>query len=101
MSFNATFFLSAHAYAQATGMPNPVLYVYPDGGYTGSVNFQIPNGVSLDKQVKIAESIFRGAKAFRDAVVADVHRQRTAEDELAEARAEIARLKADAEDGAS
>jgi hypothetical protein len=99
-SYNATFFLSQHAYARGEGAPNPVLYVYPAGGHTGSINFQISGSMPMADRVKAAEAILRGAQRFRDAVVADADRRRTAEQELAEARAEIARLKGDAEDGA-
>lgn len=94
-SFNATFFLDANAHARANGAPHPVLYVQPDGGHSGSVTFQISDSMPHDERVKVANALLRGAKAFRDAVVADAKRQRTAEDELAEARAEIARLKAE------
>lgn len=96
MSFTATFFLEPHASARGHGAPNPVLYVMPDGGGTGNIGFQIHNDMPLADRVKVAEALLRGAQEFRDAVVADAERQRTAQDELAEARAEIARLKAEA-----
>jgi hypothetical protein len=95
MSFNATFFLEPHADARGTGAPNPCLYVYP-AGVTGSINFQISDSMPPADRVKIATSVLRGAQEFYDAVVADAERKRTAEDELAEARAEIARLRAEA-----
>jgi len=100
--YNATFFLTAKTNARGNGLPNPVLYIEPDGWHQpGCITLQIPNGVSAADSVKIAESILRGVQQFRDAVVADVERQRTAEDELVEARAEIARLKGESEGGAA
>lgn len=98
-SFSATFFLDPHADARGIGAPNPVLYVHPDGGRGGYIAFQISDSMPMADRVKIAEALLRGVRQFRDAVVADAKRKRTAEDELAEARAEIARLKA--EGGAS
>jgi hypothetical protein len=98
--FNATFFLTPHAHARGTGAPNPILYVQPDGGHTGSVGFQISDNMPMADRVKVAKALLRGAQDFHDAIVADAERQRTAVDELAEARAEIERLKAEAGESA-
>ncbi|MFR0351831.1 hypothetical protein [Streptomyces sediminimaris] len=92
--FNATFFLEANADARGSGVPNPTLYVHPDGGHSGSVNLQMRSELSVDEQLKVADSILRGVQQWRDQLAADAERRRTAEDELAAAREEIARLKA-------
>jgi hypothetical protein len=101
-NYSVTVFLTAKTNARANGSPNPVLYIEPDGWHrSGGVVFQIPNDMPAEDRVKVVEAILRGAQQFRDAVVADVELQRTVADELAEARAEIARLKAEAEGGAA
>lgn len=97
---SCTYFLEPHADARGNGAPNPTLTVYPAGIRYGSVTFQIGDDMPMAVRVKAAEALLRGAQQFRDAIVADAERKRTAEDELAEARAEIARLKAEAEGGA-
>lgn len=98
-AYNATFFLTAKTNARGTAAANPVFYVEPDGWHQpGCITMQIANGTSPADQVKIAESILSGAQQFRDSVVAEFERQRTAADELAEARAEIARLRGESED---
>ncbi|WUH94615.1 hypothetical protein OG900_33670 [Streptomyces sp. NBC_00433] len=93
---SCTYFLESHADARGNGAPNPVLYVYPDGVRSGAVTFQISDSMPMDDRVRAAKALLRGAQQLHDAVVADAERKRTAEDELAEARAEIARLKAEA-----
>lgn len=93
---SCTYFLELHADARGNGAPNPCFYVQPDGGRTGSVGFQISDSMPHADRVRIAEALLRGAQQFHDAIVADAERKRTAEDELAEARAEIARLRAEA-----
>ncbi|MBA2951646.1 hypothetical protein [Streptomyces himalayensis] len=98
-SFNVTFFLEEHAHARGSGLPHPALYIQPDGGHSGSVSFQISSNLSADEQLKIAESILRGVQRWRDKLAEDTQRRRTAEDELAAAREEIARLKAERESG--
>lgn len=101
-AYNSTFFLTPKTNTRGSGAPNPVLYIEPDGWHQpGCIVLQIPSGMDAADRVKVAEAILLGAQQFRDAIVDEVERQRTAADELAEARAEIARLKADAEDGAS
>ncbi|MFD5386316.1 hypothetical protein ACWDHW_08715 [Streptomyces melanosporofaciens] len=98
-SFNATFFLEASANARGSGVPHPALYVQPDGGRSGSIAFQIGSELSLDEQLQAAESILRGVQRWRDQLVEDAQRRRTAEEELAAAREEIARLKAERDGG--
>jgi hypothetical protein len=92
---SCTYFLEPHADARGNGAPNPTLTVYPAGVRYGSVTFQIGDDMPMADRVKAAEALLSGAQRFRDAIVADAERQRNAEDELAEARAEIARLRAE------
>jgi len=96
-SYQVTFFLEPRTNVRGSGMPNPVLYVEPDGWHgPGSISLQIPQHISAEDRVRIAEEFLKGVTAWRDTVVSEVKRQRTAVDELEAARAEIARLKAEA-----
>jgi hypothetical protein len=97
--FNVTFFLEANADARGAGEPHPTLYIQPDGGHTGSIGLQMKSSLSPDEKVRIAESILSGVQRWRDQLIADAERRRTAEDELAAAREEIARLKAERDGG--
>lgn len=97
MSYTATYFLEPHADTRAQGGVHPVLYVYPGGRATGGLHLQMPDSLPHADRVRIAETLLRGAQQFHDAVVADAERARTAADELAEAREEIARLRAGAD----
>lgn len=99
--FNVTFFLEANADARGSGEPHPTLYVQPDGGHSGSIALQMRSDLSPDEKVQIADSLLSGVQRWRDRLVADAERRRTAEDELATAREEIARLKAAAGEAAS
>jgi hypothetical protein len=97
--FNATFFLEENADARGYGRPHPALHIQPDGGGSGAVSLQISSKLSADQQLKIVESILRGVERWRDQLVEEAQTQRTAEDELAAAREEIARLKAERDGG--
>lgn len=95
MSTMITVFLDKHATARGTGALG-TLYFYADAAQSTSVTLQFPNGTPMDDQVKVAESLLAGVQRWRDDVVRIAEERRTAVDELAEARAEIARLKAEA-----
>ena len=99
--FNLTFFLEANADARGSGEPHPTLYIQPDGGHSGSIGLQITSKLSADEKLKIADSLLSGVQRWRDRLAADAERRRTTEDELAAARQEIARLKAERDGGAS
>ncbi|MFE6127476.1 hypothetical protein ACFQ6Q_04250 [Streptomyces sp. NPDC056437] len=98
-AYSLTIFLEPHADVRGGASPSPVLHVEPDGRYgPGRINFQFRNDTTLEDQVKIAESFLKGVTDWRDTIVAEFEQQRTAADELEEARAEIARLKGEAGD---
>jgi len=76
--------------------PPPIssLYVDPDGMSTGMhFSFLFASDVPLAEQVAVADRVLAGVQRWRDGIAEAAERQRTAEDELAAARAEIARLK--------
>ncbi|NUP16589.1 MAG: hypothetical protein HOZ81_10870 [Streptomyces sp.] len=99
--FTATFFLEGKASVRGSGAPNPALYVTPSAAQGGYVTFQIDDKLPLDDQVRIVETFLSGVQRWRDQLVENAQRRRTAEDELAAAREEIARLKADRDGGAA
>lgn len=95
--FTATFFLNAKTHVRGSASVHPVLYVEPDGEHQpGYVTFQIDSKLSIDEQLAIAERLAAGVASWRDGIAARAEQERTAADELATARAEIARLKAEA-----
>lgn len=56
-----------------------------------------PSNTPADVQLAIADRVLAGVQRWRDSIAEGAERRRTAIDELAAAREEIARLKADAE----
>ncbi|MGW5352250.1 hypothetical protein ACWERV_17275 [Streptomyces sp. NPDC004031] len=96
MSAQITIFLDKHATSRGTAAINGSLYFYSDAEQSTSVSFLFPNSTPLADQVKVAESMLLGVQRWRDDLVAYAEHQRTAQDELAEAREEIARLRAKA-----
>ena len=96
-AFTATFFLGTKTHVRGNVSVHPVLYVEPDGEHRpGYVTFQIDPKLGVDEQLKIAEQFAAAVGTWRDGIAARAERERTATDELATARAEIARLKAEA-----
>lgn len=99
--FNATFFLEKDLSVRGSGTPNPALYVTPGAAQDGYATFQIDDQMTIDEQVSIVETFLKGVQAWRDQLVKDAQRRRTAEDELAAAHEQIARLKAQLDGGGS
>jgi len=100
-TYNLTIFLEPNTSVRGSAAPNAVLYVEPDGQHrAGYITFQIPNHCTPEEHVLIAEAFLKGVTAWRDTIVGRVEQERTAMDELAEARAEIARLKGEDSDDA-
>ena len=97
-SYMMTVFLGAKTSVRGSTAPMPVLRVEA-AGYHGpaDVSFQMYNGLTTEERVKVAEEFAKNVVQWRDEIVADADRQRTAADELAAAREEITRLKAEAE----
>jgi hypothetical protein len=88
-------FWSEKATATSGVSPLSTLTFYPDGQYRGSeVAFRFESDTSVEQQLAIADRVLAGVQAWRDGIAAYATRQRTAEDELAAARARIAELEA-------
>ncbi|MFJ6143082.1 hypothetical protein ACIQH7_05750 [Streptomyces anulatus] len=95
-AFTATFFLGKKTHVRGSASVHPVLYVEPDGQHLpGYVSFQIDSKLSVDEQLAIAERFASAVAGWRDGIAERAARERTAADELAAAREEIAHLKAE------
>ena len=58
-----------------------------------------PSNMPVDKQLAVADRVLAGVQRWRDGIAQAAEQQRTAADELAAAREEIARLKAERDGG--
>lgn len=58
-----------------------------------------PSSMPVDVQLAVADRVLAGVQRWRDGIAEAARRQRTAADELAAAREEIARLKAERDGG--
>ena len=97
MSMRATAHWTDRAYIDFGVAPSPSLTIHPEGQHQGSdVTILFRLHATPDQQLAIADKVLAGVQAWRDTVAAHAEQQRTAADELEAARAEIARLKAEA-----
>lgn len=77
---------------------DPSLNIHPEGQNRGSdFTLLFPLRTPVETQLQVADRVLAGVQKWRDQIAAQAEQQRTAEDELAAAREEIARLKAEAE----
>jgi hypothetical protein len=60
-----------------------------------------PSRMPIEQQLAVADRVLAGVQRWRDGIAEYADRQRTAADELAAAREEIARLKAERDGGDS
>ncbi|WP_432091084.1 hypothetical protein [Streptomyces sp. NRRL F-5630] len=100
-NYTHTYFLDGklHVRGSASAAMPSVFYVEPDGQHRGaSMNFHIHAALPLAEQAEIAERLAQGVTEWADSIRAHADAERTAADELAEARAEIARLQGESED---
>lgn len=82
--------------------PFPIasLSLRPSNAATANdLQMSFPSGMSADKQLAVADRVLAQVQRWRDGIAEAAQRQRTAEEELAAAREEIARLKAEREGG--
>ncbi|CAL9665693.1 hypothetical protein SUDANB145_07384 (plasmid) [Streptomyces sp. enrichment culture] len=94
MSTQITAFWAAKADVRSSPPSLASLYIDPAGmGGSTSLCLMFDSKTELDQQVAIADRVLAGVQRWRDGIVEAADRERTAEDELAAARAEIARLK--------
>lgn len=96
-AYASTFFIGPETSIRGGTTPIPFLCVEPDGRFgPGNVTFQFSNGANREDVLAAADRFLAVVTAWRDEIAADAEQQRTASDELEAARAEIARLKAEA-----
>lgn len=82
--------------------PSPIatLSLRPSNDPTASeLQMLFKSSMPIDKQLAVADRVLAEVQRWRDGIAEAADRQRTAADELAVAREEIARLKAELEGG--
>lgn len=94
-------FWTEHGTAQGALPPLASLTLRPGGrGNTNELQMLFHQSTPVEQQLAVADRVLAAVQSWRDGIAEHAKEQRTAGDELAAARAEIARLKAEAE-GAS
>jgi hypothetical protein len=96
-----TIFWDRRADVRSSQPPLGTLYIDAAGMGDGThVAMMFGSEMPLHEQVAIADRVLAGVQRWRDGIAESADRQRTAEVELAEARAELARLKGESDGGA-
>lgn len=100
-STQITSFWTSKAEVRSSGpVLHAALYIDPAGmGGGTSLALMFASRTPLADQLVIADRILAGVQSWRDGVAEASERQRSAESELAAAREEIARLKAERDGG--
>lgn len=94
-----TIFWGPKAEVRSSQPPLAFLYIDAAGmGGNASLTLMFNSKMPLPEQAAIADRVLAGVQRWRDGIAERVERERTAEAELAEARAEIARLKGEYEE---
>lgn len=98
--------MRAYDFWEATGTaecgPHPIatLSLRPSSDPTASdLQMMFKSGMPIEQQLVVADRVLAGVQRWRDGIAEAAERRRTTEDELAAAREEIARLKAEREGG--
>jgi len=94
----ATSFWTDRVWVDPGFSSEPTLNIHPEGQNRGSdFTLLFPLRTPTETQLRIADEVLAGVQKWRDLIAARAEQERTAENELAAAREEIARLKAAAE----
>lgn len=84
--------------AQSGPYPIASLSLRPNGSANSNeLQMMFRQGTPVETQLAVADRVLAGVQRWRDSIAEGADAQRTAVDELAAAREEIARLKADSE----
>ena len=95
-AYSHTYFLDGKLDVTGTTAVAPVLYVEPDGRHRGPhVSFHIDSKLTAEEQADIADCFARAVASWAAELRANADKQRTTADELAAAKAEIERLRAE------
>lgn len=86
---------SASGRVELWGATDGALYLEPNGIANDRVTLARPKDVTPEQMLAVADRVLAGVQRWRDTVAEHVERERTTADELAEARAEIERLRAE------
>lgn len=97
--YSATFFVDQHSRFRGAAAAHPAFYIEPAS--SGYLTFQVESDLTAEEQLQVAERLVGAAAAWRDQLAERLEKARTAVDELAEAHAEIARLKSELAGGAA
>ncbi|MFD5220276.1 hypothetical protein ACFWMH_21830 [Streptomyces tendae] len=96
-----TLFWTPKADVRSAAPPLASLYIDSAGmGHGAGLCLMFGSNTPPHEQVAVADRVLAGVQRWRDGIAESAERQRTAEVELAEARAEIARLKGESDEGA-
>ncbi|MFB7617796.1 hypothetical protein [Kitasatospora sp. NPDC056181] len=91
---NTTTWWSARGYVDTMGASEGALYIHPNGVAGDQFTiYRRTDDVTDAEMLAVADRVLAEVQRWRDTVAATAERNRTAADELVEARAEIARLK--------
>ncbi|MFJ1964857.1 hypothetical protein [Streptomyces massasporeus] len=99
-STSITVFLARSAEVRSSAPPSSSLYI-DAAGMSGAHHLSLlfTSTTPVAEQVQVAERVLAGVQRWRDGIVGYADQQRSAEEELAAAREEIARLKAERDGG--
>jgi hypothetical protein len=93
MSTSSSTQWSERGYADTSGATNGTLYLHPNGISGDQFTVYRRDNISDAEMLAVADRVLAEVQRWRDTVAATTERNRGVTDELAEARAEIARLK--------
>lgn len=91
--FSISLFATSTAHFRRSTGEIPAFYLSPAGDSGGDLTIQFDTGMSPEERLAVAERLATAAAEWRDSLAEQMDRERTTADELAAARAEIARLK--------
>ncbi|WP_309049031.1 hypothetical protein [Streptomyces sp.] len=84
---------------ESMGSTDGHLYLYPGNLAGDQIVIAPPKNMPPEQMLAVANRVLAGVQRWRDTVAQHAERARTTADELAEARAEITRLRAETKDG--
>ncbi|MFJ8023330.1 hypothetical protein [Streptomyces sp. NPDC096311] len=86
--------------AESGPYPIASLSLRPSAAATANeLQMMFPSAMPIEEQLAVADRVLAGVQRWRDGIAEAATRHRTAEDELAAAREEIARLQAERDGG--
>ncbi|GAA2929333.1 hypothetical protein [Streptomyces enissocaesilis] len=96
MTMHAYSFWSENGTAKGNRPPLTSLSLLPDGRHKDELEVLFHQNTPIEQQLVIADRVLAGVQQWRDGIAEYAEQERTANDDLEAARAEIVRLKAQA-----